>query len=439
MIKTANVAGKFYTANREELLEQFRSFDTKPEYECTSRAIIVPHAGYMYSGWLAYQGFLHLDKNVKNIFIFAPSHFVPLEKACVLSSADSWETPLGNISLNKEIQEEMVQELGLHYMDEAFEREHALEVQVPFIQHFYDVENVKIIPILTNYDFESVERIIEKYYGNWDNGFVISSDLSHFHADAEAKKIDNMTAQMIETKNIENFSTDQACGGVSICALVDYAKKRDFSLIRIGLTNSGETSGELRQVVGYGSWLLYEGERNDFIKKYFSDLLLDMARKSIEGKDILHIPAVLQEDGASFVTLEIEGVLRGCMGSILPDGPLYKNIMKNARQSAFNDPRFYPLTREEFNRIDIAISLLSIPSKMNFKDEADLLEQIMPDEDGIIINDKGRQAVYLPCVWECLPEKCDFLNSLKQKAELPAHHFSETFEAYRFSAAYIKN
>ena len=117
---------------------------------------------------------------------------------------------------------------------------------------------------------------------------------------------------------------------------------------------------------------------------------------------------------------------------------LIDNLVKNAYNSAFKDPRFMPLSDEEFNKIEIEVSLLSNPKKMNFINEEDLLNQIVPFEDGLIIKDKNYQAVYLPSVWEQLPDKKLFLNSLKKKAGLNEKHFSNTFEAYRFYAEKIK-
>ena len=149
------------------------------------------------------------------------------------------------------------------------------------------------------------------------------------------------------------------------------------------------------------------------------------------------IPAVLEENGACFVTLEINGELRGCIGSIIAHQSLIEDLIKNAHNSAFSDPRFDPLRLDEFDNTSISISLLSAPVKMHFKDEADLLSKITPFVDGLIIKDDGYQAVYLPSVWEQLPVKTMFLSSLKLKAGMSTKHFSKTFEAYKFKTEYI--
>lgn len=221
-----------------------------------------------------------------------------------------------------------------------------------------------------------------------------------------------------------------------------FAENNDYSLIRIDMDNSASASFDKGRVVGYGAWFLFEGDRNKFIKDNYSDFVLDLCRKSIKYKNIdmktLAYPQVFSEYGAVFVTLEKNGNLRGCIGSILPQRKLIDDIILNAQNSAYHDSRFSPVTKDEVDDLSIAVSLLTVPKPMKFKDEKDLLNQIRPNIDGIIIRDCGKQAVYLPSVWELIPDKKEFLNSLKVKAGLKPDHFSKTFEAYRFEASYIK-
>lgn len=442
-IRPAAAAGKFYTDDKNELLAQLDYFEANNscDYQYKTRAIIVPHAGYVYSGQLASSGFQYLDKNVKNVFIIGPPHYVPI-KNVALSSFEMWSTPLGEISVNQAINDELVKNFGCEFEDEAFRDEHSVEVQVPFVQK--NLLNVKIIPILTS-NQGKIKKIIDYYWGNRENAFVISSDLSHFYPSVEAKRVDNVTAEMIETKDVEKFEHWQACGAIGVCALVDFARDKCYSLIRVGMVNSGDITGDNSRVVGYGSWILYEGEKNVFIKEYFSKFVIDVCKESIlaglneEKPKFKQIPGVFNQLGACFVTLEKSGNLRGCIGSIIAHRPLIDDLIKNAQNSAFSDSRFQPLRRDEFEDLSIDVSLLSIPEKMNFKDEADLLAQIRPFVDGIIIKDGVYQAVYLPSVWEQLNEKEIFLNSLKIKAGMPPKHFSDTFEAFRFTTEYIKS
>ena len=442
-IKEPSVANTFYTGEAAELKQQLDGFskENKNSYKYKTRAVIVPHAGLVYSGQLAYEGIYQLDSTVKNIFIFAPSHRVALG-GLALSGYDEWKTPLGTIKINQEINAELEEKFGAKIFDEAFAEEHSVEIEVPAIQHLFN--EVRIIPVLVGRtDPLKITEIISEYYDNKDFGFIISSDLSHFLDDKKAQKLDGETARMIESGNIQELRYEQACGALGIYGLVEFANKRKYSLIRINLINSSLTSGNKSSVVGYGAWFLYEGTKNKFIKEYYSEYLLNLCRNVILSKfnkDTLytgHAP-VFNQLGACFVTLKKNNNLRGCIGSIIAHQPLINDIVEHAKDAAFRDPRFNPVEQNEVDSLTIDISILSELQPMTFRDEQDLLEQIVPFRDGIIIKDKNRQAVYLPSVWEDLPDKAMFLNSLKIKAGLPPEHFSDTFEAYRFSTVYIE-
>lgn len=184
-------------------------------------------------------------------------------------------------------------------------------------------------------------------------------------------------------------------------------------------------------------------KKNHFLKEHYSDLIKQLCRLSIKSRlekfnEKINYPQVLDEAGACFVTLETNGQLRGCIGSIIAHKTLIEDLLTNAQHAAFSDPRFKPLTKEEFEKTDIAVSVLSEPKPLAFNGEEDLLEKIVPFKDGIIIKDGNHQAVYLPSVWEQLPDKKEFLNSLKIKAGLAPEHFSKTFQAFRFETVYIK-
>ena len=442
-IKYPAAAGTFYPNNALELKKQIEFFAQycQNDYTYASRAVIVPHAGLIYSGRLAYEGISLLDRNLKNLFIFAPAHRVGFE-GLSLSGFELWQTPLGEIEVNQQINNELKEKFNAQFFDKAFEYEHSIEVQLPLIQSVF--KNVKIIPLLAgSADYQVISQIIKYYYDDKENGFIISSDLSHFLTDEKAKKIDAVTADMIETGNIDNFQYEQACGALGIAGLVDFANKKNYSLIRIGMHNSGLTTGDKTRVVGYGSWFLYEGQTNEFIKKYYSKLIIDICRQAIKSKfepDIVEIkyPQVFSRIGACFVTLEKNNTLRGCIGSVIARRPLINDIIMNAKNSAFSDPRFLPVQQNEISQLKIAVSILSEPKKISFTDENDLLRQMRPNIDGIIIKDGIYQAVYLPSVWEQLPDKREFLETLKVKAGLKPDYFSDTFESYRFETVYIK-
>ena len=442
-IKEPSVANMFYSADTEILKNQLNAFSEQVSkyYKYTSRAVIVPHAGLVYSGRLAYEGINILDRNIKNIFIFAPAHRVGFD-GIALTSYDEWRTPLGNIEINQEVNIDLFNRFGANFFDEGYHEEHSIEIQVPIIQSIFN--NVKIIPVLIGREApQKITKIISEYYDNKEFGFIISSDLSHFLNDENAKQSDESTANMIESGNIQDFRYEQACGAVGIYGLVDFANLKNYSMIRIGMFNSSSVTNEKSSVVGYGSWFMYEGSKNKFLKEYFSDFMLKLCKDIISARftnQIIytnHAP-IFNEFGACFVTLRKFGYLRGCIGSIVAHQPLIKDLVENAQKSAFGDPRFNPLEISELIDLTVEISILSEPKPITFIDEADLLRQIVPFKDGIIIKDGIYQAVYLPSVWEELPDKEVFLKSLKAKAGLPSEHFSDTFQAFRFETESIQ-
>lgn len=446
-IKEAGVAGLFYPKTAEEIKSFIKNYGetNKKVYPISTRAIIAPHAGYVYSGQIAAEAIQYLDEKVKNIFIIAPAHRVETHNI-VLSSYDEWNTPLGNIKINQEINQKLIDKYKCEIDDSVFEPEHSVEVQIPFIQTKY--QQVNIIPILVGaVNDNRIMQIINEYYSDESNAFIISSDLSHFNKSEEAKKIDTITANMIENLDVSAFKHNQACGALGIAALVNFAASKNYSLIRVRLRNSGDITGENESVVGYGAWIMAEESKTKFLKNNYADLIHAICVKTLIksfdtteidiDREFPNLPNIFAELGACFVTLNKNGKLRGCVGSIVAHQQLVVDLMRNTYNAAFMDNRFEPLKKEELNNLTLKVSLLSNPVKMTFEDEMDLLNKIRPYVDGLIIRDGNYQAVYLPSVWEELPNKIDFLRSLKVKAGMEPDHFSDTFEAYRFTAELV--
>ena len=454
MNKTCTFAGSFYPEDPEELTNLLNSYNTKDTVSYKSKAIISPHAGYMYSGHAMMKAFQHLEFS-ENIFIIAPSHHYEFSDIA-LPKYTYFDTPLGSLEVNNRLIKEINEKFPSIITDDFFDNEHSVEVELPFLQNLFYPQRqsaadfvkhiakigrkIRIIPILVGKcDYRLISDLISEY---WENAsFIISSDLSHFYTQEQCRQIDTYTATIIETGKIDCFEQNQACGLIGIMGLVDFANKNNFSLIRAEMYNSGDITNDTKRVVGYGSWYLYDGKKNDFIEQNCKKYLLSTARNSIisalnDGEFIPNnIPTVLTQIGASFVTIKINNALRGCIGSIYPTKPLILDIIDNAKNAAFQDPRFIPLTQEEVDNIEISISILSDIEPINFKDERDLLSKIYPH--GIIIAEREHRAVYLPIVWEQLPDREVFLNSLKEKAGLPPNYFSRTIEAYKFDAKYL--
>lgn len=454
MNKTSNFAGSFYPENPEELNNLLNSYKKNIKIEYKSKAIIAPHAGIYYSGHAAMAAFQHFEAN-ENIFIIAPSHHHEFNNIA-LPEYTYFDTPLGSLEVNNRLINDIAQKFPCIISNDIFDSEHAIEVQLPFIQNLFlpktqsaidfvkGIKNIgrkfRIIPILIgNCDYRLISDLISAYWEN--SSFIISSDLSHYYTGEECRQIDTYTATIIETGKLDCFQRQQACGLVGIMGLVDFANNNDCSLIRTMLYHSGDISGDNNKVVGYGSWFLYTDTKNDYIERFYSKYIINLAKASliaaINNEEFIpkDIPQVLTQYGASFVTLKYKNQLRGCIGSVYPTKPLVLDLIDNAKSAGFEDSRFAPISIEEFANLEVSVSLLSSIERINFKDERDLLSKIYPH--GIILAERERRAVYLPVVWEQLPERDIFLNSLKEKAGLPPNYFSRTLEAYKFSATSI--
>ena len=155
--------------------------------------------------------------------------------------------------------------------------------------------------------------------------------------------------------------------------------------------------------------------------------------------DSSRYPEPLQQQGASFVTLTIDQQLRGCIGTLEPFRPLVEDVAKNAYAAAFRDPRFPPLSPGEYDQLAYHISILNPAEPMQFESEADLVRQLRPGIDGLILSDHGRRGTFLPSVWKSLPNPAEFLQHLKVKAGFPANYWSDTLKVERYTVQEFGN
>jgi hypothetical protein len=304
--------------------------------------------------------------------------------------------------------------------DAVHAEEHALEVQLPFLQRV--LGEFSLVPLVVGSATASeVAEVIETLWGGEETLIVISSDLSHYHAYDEACAIDRATARAILDFD-SGIGHEQACGATPVAGLLLAARRRGLSIELLDLRNSGDTAGGRDRVVGYGAFALWEGASR-FTAEH-GRTLLGIARHSIgaalgvSAARRLPDEAWLKPLRASFVTLTQDGQLRGCIGSLEAQRPLGEDVSRNARAAALSDPRFAPLAREELAVTRIEVSLLSTPKPLAFADHAELIAQLQPGEDGLILECGAARATFLPQVWEGLPDPERFIAELKRKAGL---------------------
>ncbi len=258
-IRKAAVAGQFYEADTALLQQQVGDLMSAApsDFESVPRALIVPHAGYIYSGSTAARAYRCLQSQrdeVRRVVLFGPAHRVYLEGMAV-PSADLFATPLGDVPLDREAIDRITAMPGVCVSDQAHQDEHSLEVQLPFLQTL--LTQFTLVPVVVgDCDPVTVAAVMDELWGGSDTLVVISTDLSHFLSYADARQVDEHTCKQILAKS-SSLSGEEACGARALNGLMrtEHAQALDVELLDV--CNSGDTAGGRDRVVGYGAFLLH--------------------------------------------------------------------------------------------------------------------------------------------------------------------------------------
>ncbi|NCA87312.1 MAG: AmmeMemoRadiSam system protein B, partial [Clostridia bacterium] len=375
------VAGQFYPADAETLRHTLQNYfaKAKPRNTQNVRAIITPHAGYIFSGQTAAHAFNQIDPNqkYKRIFVIGSSHRVAFNGASIYNRGH-YTTPLGTVKVDLDMANQLIDDNKFFaFHPDAHHGEHSLEVQLPFLQTHLQHE-FHIVPIIiAAQSHETIRKIAEalRPYFTTENLFVISSDFSHYPAYADAVANDRRTAEAIEHNSphdfldtlsqnenlrIANLATS-ICGWSSVLALLHLTSHHpDIRVQLIDYTNSGDAPrGDKNGVVGYWAIAFDENaeQRREFILTADEkEMLLQIAREAVSnvagGKrqvayDRKNLPKKLTNPMGAFVTLHRQGNLRGCIGRIEAEMPLWETVQQMAISAATRDHRFEPITKAE--------------------------------------------------------------------------------------------
>ena len=534
VVRHAAVAGQFYQNDAVNLRSTIETYlaDVSTGFIGIPKALIAPHAGFVYSGPIAASAYATLQpirNKITRVILLGPCHRVAVQ-GLALSEADAFETPLGEIQTDIDAISQIIDLPQVQVFEATHAHEHSLEVHLPFLQVMLD--DFKLVPLVVGQSTpEDVAEVLDMLWGDEETLVVISSDLSHYLEYQNACNLDQKTCQAIENKDPLSIGKNGACGRYPIGGLLKVAKRRGMSVTTLDLRNSGDTAGPKDRVVGYGSWVFIEPEKAnakpelvpaepdaasqdtqpqappirrvkitlkpltkptppaprptasikltaapkpteqvpaetlptnvDALKSSsLNEAVFEEATRQLlaeHGANLTLLaalsidhgltnnkaftitpedhPKILRENGACFVTLKKNGKLRGCIGTPKAYRSLVDDIAENAYQAAFADPRFPKLISEERYVIEISLSILSPQKKMTFKDEDELMAQLRPGTDGLIIEDGNMRALFLPSVWSQLPNHNAFLKRLKIKAGMPPNYWSNNMRAWRFIAA----
>lgn len=418
--RTCAVAGTFYSNDKTELASQVKSLlqSAKIFKEEDVQALIVPHAGYVFSAQTAATAYKTLSKKYKNIFVIGSSHHVSFDGASIYKLGN-YKTPLGEINTNHTIVNKLMNYSLFSYNRDAHTKEHTLEVQLPFLQTLYG-DDLKIVPIIiATQKMENIieiSQILKPYFDDEENLFVISSDLSHYPVYEDANVVDKRTLNGLiknnpqefinaivknEKSNTQNLATS-ACGWSSLLILLHITQNENYTYEVVEYKNSGDTQyGEKDRVVGYGALRVYKNSDRFFLSSSEKEELKELAKLSLYESTINNKRIEIDESNISpklkqylgaFVTLNKEKQLRGCIGQFEPNQPLYRVVVEMAISAARFDRRFAQVTEEELKDIELEISVLTPRKKISSTDE------IQIGRDGIYITHGNRSGTYLPQV-----------------------------------------
>ncbi len=472
----------FYPRHPETLAKMVDGFlaEAEPEPVENIRGLVCPHAGYEYSGQTAAFGYkLLAGREIRTVILMGPSHTAVFDGASI-PDADAYETPLGLIPLSPKAAKlakvkPFVVNPACQVQRPPFWRsspggairpgnwpperppfgedtphtwEHSLEVQLPFLQRVLK-EDFSIMPILFGHqpkkvavDPEEVARVLLGYLDD-KTILVASSDLSHYLPYELARGMDTTCCRAVCSMKTEWMERQNACGKAPILTLMHIARQKGWKARVLDYRNSGDTTGDKSGgVVGYAAIAFYEPDGADPAEQppqrtsqgklapEQKRFLLELARKTVSDVvkhrkpasklpwGIDGVPRELIEPRGCFVTLNKDGELRGCVGTIFPQMRLYQAVMHAGISAAVADRRFLPVRPEELDQIEIEVSLLTFPTRLEFESPAELLDKLRPGIDGVVLRVGQKQATYLPGVWEQIPDKREFLERLAEKAGL---------------------
>ncbi|MFQ6041864.1 MAG: AmmeMemoRadiSam system protein B [Candidatus Poribacteria bacterium] len=448
-IREPAVSGQFYPDSADELkrvVDGFLGNAKLKEVNGRILAVITPHAGYTFSGQVAAEAFAQLKgKPINTYVIVGPSHYIAFDGISVYPEGN-YKTPLGLVEIDAKLARDIINmDEMIRYYSPAHVREHAIEVELPFIQRIN--EKAKIVPMVVGSQsskaIQVLENIFTRILSREDTVLVMSADLSHYHPYNEAVKLDKAGLAAVEKLDAKEFAEKvnaketEVDNPAGIMAMLMATKSLGGQASLLKYANSGDVTGDKSAVVGYGAVMVAlppkeEINLNDASKKE----LLKIARSSIEEylnsgnvSQVKPKNSELLKNCGAFVTLKEAGNLRGCIGYTQPIMPLCETVTRAAIAAATQDPRFKPISKGELKKIEIEISVLSPLRQIKNVNEIEV------GKHGIIIRKGWHSGLLLPQVateegWD----RMTFLQYTCRKAGLPTDAWKENADIYVFTA-----
>ncbi len=426
VVLRSSLAGQWYSNDAQTLKDQIASFFQKAQVEPNDNiiALILPHAGYQYSGRTAVSGLKATVREYKRIITIGPSHGVPMEELLSVPRVTHYETPLGQVPLDVKFIDELLKYSLFQNVPQAHKYEHSVQIELPLLQ--YSQKDFKFVPIVAGRcSLKTISKAaaILKSLIDTETLVIASSDFVHYgpnygfvpfkeNIHEKIYELDMGAYEHIANLDSKGFLEYKEKTGATICGYIPIAillsmLEEPVEVQLIKYDTSGQLTNDFINSVSYltvafsGKWGVYPlvepSYNNPGLTDQDKEGLLILGRKSIlyilEKQQIPQesdlefvISDVMRRPRAAFVTLKKDGHLRGCIGDIFPRQPLYKSVISNAINACVNDRRFQPLTREEYNDIAIEISVLTAPQPISQPGN------IRIGIDGIVLSKNGHSA-----------------------------------------------
>ena len=441
-VRSPAVAGLFYPRDPGELRDAVARHVAQaapaPD-EVVPKALIVPHAGYRYSGptaGAAYRSVASRRGQVQRVVVAGPAHRVPVQGVGV-TTARAWQTPLGAVEVDTDACQGLLDEGRAVEADDAHRPEHSIEVHLPFLVEV--LGPVALIPLVVGRcPPAAVAEALAQVWGGEETLVVVSSDLSHYLDEASARARDQRTRRAILEGRTRDIGPYDACGCIPVAGLMLAARAQGMVPRTLAVATSADSSGDTRRVVGYGSFAfgppcpLSDDDRRWLLARARTAIAHELASRAPDPLTDEDVPEHALVPGATFVTLERDGELVGCIGSLEARRPLWRDVARNARAAAFADPRFAALAPGDLDRTVIKVSVLSGLDPLPAGHD-DLVDALRPGIDGVLLEAGGRRGTFLPAVWDKLPAAEQFVDRLVGKAGLPEKSWPADAQVWRYT------
>ena len=432
-VLVSKLAGNWYSNKKEELEKELAVYLDNADYKGQKniKALILPHAGYKYSGGVAAYGIKQItNKSINRVIILGPSHRYYLENNISVPPFTHYRTPLGEIPLDTKFMEKLSESCYVKSIGNVHEYEHSVQIELPLLQMV--LGEFTLVPIvvgrLNEYVASEIAKILHSLIDN-ETFVIVSSDFCHYgenygyvpfidDIEENIKRLDMRASFYIQNKDASGFYNFLSETGATICGryaigILLFMLSSNFNVQIMHYDTSGRITGDFSNSVSYFS-ISFSGEWDKKGNPLFSESgktlsaqekknLLRLARKTLEyylkhkrypePVDLgVKISPMMKEVRGGFVTLHKDGALRGCIGDILPKRPLYSVIMAHAVNAAVNDRRFNPVSTSELDAIEFEISALTAPEPISS------YKEIVLGKHGIVLEKNGHSAVFLPQV-----------------------------------------